>query len=101
MDEYPDDHFVFGREGEPGTEAMGKNTMRVRFNKFRDALGLSKEYKFYSWKHTGATAAVDAGIPERHIMDQLRHKSFETTDHYFRRHRGYKSDKIKLDWPEL
>ena len=75
--------------------------MRVRFNAIRDELGLSKEYKFYSWKHTGATAAVDAGIPERHLMDQLRHKSFEATDHYFRRHRGYQSPAIKENFPEL
>lgn len=101
LDQYPYDYYVFGREGEPGTEPQGKNTMRVRFNAIRDDLGLSKEYKFYSWKHTGATAAVDAGIPERHLMDQLRHKSFEATDHYFRRHRGYQSPAIKENFPEL
>jgi integrase len=101
LDQYPHDYYVFGREGEPGTEPHGKNTMRIRFNVIRDELGLSKEYKFYSWKHTGATAAVDAGIPERHLMDQLRHKSFEATDHYFRRHRGYQSPAIKENFPEL
>lgn len=101
LDKYPYNYYVFGREGEPGLEPLGKNTMRVRFNAIRDDMGLSKEYKFYSWKHTGATAAVDAGIPERHLMDQLRHKSFEATDHYFRRHRGYKSPAIQNEFPEL
>lgn len=101
LNTYSSDLYVFGREGCPGTEPMGKNTMRVKFNKFRDSLNMSKEYKFYSWKHTGASAAVDAGIPERHLMDQLRHKSFETTNYYFRRHKGYKSPDIQEKFPEI
>ena len=101
LQDIPKDFFVFGRHGYPGPEPMGKNTFRVRFNHIRDALKLSKEYKFYSWKHTGATAAVDAGIPERHLMNQLRHKSFESTDHYFRRHVGYRSPAIQDDFPDI
>lgn len=101
LQDYPADLYVFGRDGRPGPDPLGKNTLRVRFNHYRDKLGLSKEYKFYSWKHTGATAAVDAGIPERHLMDQLRHKSFETTDHYFRRHKGYRSPDIQVKFPKI
>ncbi|MDR1273878.1 MAG: site-specific integrase, partial [Odoribacteraceae bacterium] len=46
--------YVFGREGRPGDVPMGVNSFRCRFNRFRDELGLSKDYKFYSMKHTGA-----------------------------------------------
>ena len=95
------DFYVFGQHGYPGPREMGRNTFRERFNKIRDQLGLSKDYKFYSWKHTGATAAVDAGIPARHLMNQLRHKSFESTDHYFRRHVGWMSAAIQDEFPDI
>jgi len=100
LQDYPKQFCVFGQHGYPGPEPMGRNNFRVRFNRIRDQLGLSKDYKYYSWKHTGATAAVDAGIPERHLMDQLRHKSFESTDHYFRRHIGYRSPAIDDHFPD-
>lgn len=101
LQDCPKDFYVFGKHGHPGPEPMGRNNFRVRFNKIRDQLNLSKDYKWYSWKHTGATAAVDAGIPERHLMNQLRHKSFESTDHYFRRHVGYRSPAIDEQFPEI
>lgn len=101
LQDWPKDYYVFGQHGHPGPVPMGRNTFPHRFNVIRDALNLSKDYKFYSWKHTGATAAVDAGIPERHLMNQLRHKSFESTDHYFRRHVGWRSTPIQDEFPDI
>ena len=42
LNTYSSDLYVFGREGRPGLEPMEKNTMRVKFNKIRDALAYQK-----------------------------------------------------------
>lgn len=71
--------FIFGRKGIPGYEELGKNTLRNRFNKFRDKLKLSKEYKFYSFKHTEPGLLLDSGVTFKDLMDHLRHHDIEST----------------------
>lgn len=92
--------YIFGRQGMPGLEALGKNTMRTRFNKYRDTLKLSHEYKLYSFKHTGAGALLDSGITFKGLMDHLRHQDIESTYHYIRKHHSNKSDKIRNHFPD-
>lgn len=42
---YPEDWYLFSRDGQPGKHRLGKNTFRYRFDRIRDKLGLSKRYK--------------------------------------------------------
>lgn len=93
--------YVFGKSGRPGIEPLGKNTLRNRFNRIRDYHGYSKDYKLYSWKHTGAQALKDADASPYEIQRHLRHKSFETTERYLRKRMGEMSDKIKKDFPDI
>lgn len=74
------------RLGVPGLHPLGKNTMRNRFNEYRDALGISKKKKFYSWKHTGAISRYDNGMPIYELKDHLRHSSIATTEEYLKKH---------------
>ena len=83
---YPENFYVFGRLGVPGLHPLGKNTMRNRFNEYRDALGISKKKKFYSWKHTGAISRYDNGMPIYELKDHLRHSSIATTEEYLKKH---------------
>lgn len=85
--QYSGDLYVFGRNGCPGHLPFGKNTMRNHFNKFRDALHISKEKKFYSWKHTGAISSYDNGMPITELKDHLRHSSIMTTEEYLKKHK--------------
>jgi len=101
LQDYNPDFYVFSKAGIPGTECLGKNNLRNRFNRIRDGLGLSKEYKFYSWKHAGACALDDNNVPLTHIQNHLRHKSPEYTNNYLVRRRGFKSDEIRNNFPEL
>jgi integrase len=82
------DLYVFGKNGFPGPEHLGKNTMTNRFNKFRDRLKLSQQYKFYSWKHTGAIDASNQGMNPYDLKNHLRHSSLETTERYLQKRRG-------------
>jgi len=85
LDDYYHSLYIFGKNGCPGTEPLGKNTMRNRFNRYRDFLGISKEYKFYSWKHTGAIQLSENGVKAYDLQTHLRHKSYTTTEVYLRK----------------
>lgn len=100
INNYNKEFYVFSKYGIPGTQPLGKNTLRTRFNYFRDHLGLSKDYKFYSWKHSGAGSLDDINIPLRDIQKHLGHSSPEYTAIYLNRRRGFQNDKIKYNFPE-
>jgi len=82
---YPADYYVFGKFGVPCMVPFGKNTMRNRFNYYRDQLQISKDKKFYSWKHTGAISSYNNGMPIQELKDHLRHASIATTEEYVRK----------------
>lgn len=94
------DLYLFSKFGIPGKEPLGKNNLRNRFNRFRDSLGLNQDYKFYSWKHTGAGALDDINIPLRDIQEHLGHSSPEHTARYLKKKRGSKNNKIKYEFPK-
>lgn len=93
--------FVFGKFGRPGDEPLGKNTMRNRFNQYRDKLGLSQQYKFYSWKHTGAIDASEKGMNPYDLKNHLRHSSLEITERYLSKRRGNEAKNIDTFFEKL
>lgn len=82
---YDKNLYLFGRKGVPASRPMGKNTMRNRFNHYRELLHISADKKFYSWKHSGALSAIDNGATIYDVKDQLRHKSIMTTEEYLKK----------------
>lgn len=74
--------YVFSKNGEPGSDYLGKNYFRLKFNKYRDEIGFPEEYKLYSWKCTGAILFAMNGAPLPAVRDHLRHKHTATTDVY-------------------
>jgi integrase len=66
------------------TKPLPINSMMNRFRAVLRGLGFGKEYKFYSWKHTGAVACVRAGASLKELQIQLRHHSLEEVDRYIR-----------------
>jgi len=88
------DLYVFGKFGRPGDEPLGKNTLRNRFNRYREVLGISEEHKFYSWKHSGAIALIDNGAKPYDLKNHLRHASFNTTEIYLKKQNGNLDSKI-------
>ena len=51
--------YLFSASGRPGDRPLGKNYFRCHFNLLRDKLGLSPDYKLYSFKYTGGVALVN------------------------------------------
>ena len=81
---YPKEFYLFGRYNIPASKPMGKNTLRNRFNQYRDDLNISKQIKFYSWKHTGAISMVENGVSVWELQHHMRHSSITTTEEYIR-----------------
>jgi integrase len=98
---YDRSFYVFGAEGVPGPNHLGKNNLRFRFVKFRKALNMPTEYKFYSWKHTGGVMASEAGVPEKDISDQMGHTTLNTTSHYLKAKGGRRINSIRKNYPSI
>jgi len=96
---YHPDNYIFGQNGVPGPVPLGHNTMRNRFNKFRDDLEFPKTYKFYSMKHTGGGKLLESGLTLEEIRNHFGHKSIETTDHYVKRHFGNRNNRVIHNFP--
>lgn len=94
LQKYDQDLYVFGSDGIPGTQHYGKNTLRYRFNKYRDALGISKSKVWYSWKHSGAIDLIENGLQPYNLQEHLRHKSFSTTEEYLKKRIKNKERKV-------
>ncbi len=97
---YNREFYVFGRERVPGCEKLGHNTLRNRFNKYREQLNLPNIYKFYSMKHTGGGKLLEAGRTLEEIKSHFGHSSIETTDYYIKRHFGIRNQNIITKFPK-
>lgn len=91
--------LVIGKFGRPGTHGVGFNTLRVRFNKYRDRMKMSTSYKWYSFKHTGAGKLLESGATIVELMNQLGHIDITSTYHYIKRHFGERSEHIRTKFP--
>ena len=92
--------YVFGKKNTFGTQPMSENVMAYRFNRVRDRLGLPKGYKYYSFKHSGASVLHQSGnVSMRELMDHLRHTKLEATQHYVKRHTGIVNTRIRESFP--
>lgn len=91
--------YIFGKKHKFGTKPICENTLRWNFNKVRDRLNMPTGYKFYSFKHTGASNLHLSGISMRELMDQLRHTKLDATQHYLKKHCGIVNDRIRDNFP--
>lgn len=91
--------YVIGPYGRPGNRKIGLNTLRNRFNAFRDRLNLSYSYKWYSFKHTGAGKLLESGASIVELMNQLGHTDIASTYRYIRQHFGEKSEHVRNNFP--
>ena len=98
---YPAEFYVIGKNGISGRECLGSNNLRNRFNIIRDKLNLPKEYKLYSFKHTGNSRLVDSSVPVYHIQRQNGHSSMRSTEEYFKNKIGFKSPELVNNYPTL
>jgi len=92
--------YVFSWKGQMGTRVISENMLRFRFNKFRDKFGLSKDVKFYSLKHMGASYLVHSKVLDiLELKDHLRHSDLSATQHYVKKVLGEQNNAIRTQFP--
>ena len=72
---YPEDYFIISKKKHPDQEPVGKNYMWNHFDKIRKLINLPRDYKLYSFKHTGNVMAAKSGIGLKEIQMQNGHHS--------------------------
>lgn len=94
------EYYAFGKWQKPGPVPTGKGYALDKYNKYRDALQISKEKHLYSFKHTGNRDAYLAGVDIKSLQMQNRHHSLSETDKYLQE-LGLKKN-LQIDkFPEL
>lgn len=96
------DWFLFGRKFMPGPNHYPPNQMADSYRtRVLVPLNYSKDYTFYSWKHTGVVSLYRAGVKPYAIRLQLGHindKSFET---YLKSLGLFENDEIRNHYPDF
>jgi integrase len=92
--------YVVGPTGRPGYNPIGMNTLRSRFNVHRDRMKMNTQYKWYSFKHTGAGKLLESGATIVEVMNQLGHTDIASTYHYIKRHFGERSEHVRTKFPD-
>lgn len=100
---FPGDCFVFGHGGQPGEKHYTSTHFYDQLAGVLDVLKLSgRGYNLYSFKHTGAVMAYQAGIPVHIIQTMCGHSSPSQTEEYLRNLGLISMADPYLDlWPEI
>jgi integrase len=101
LHKYNHNCYLFTKKGIPGDSMVGINHMNYRHSKFLKEKGFSDKYSIYSWKGTGAVAAVKAGVNLKELKEQLRHSSLDMTDKYLKKQGFIEMDDIRRNFPSI
>lgn len=90
----PGDYLV-GEGMRPGKLQTTDRRLRYRWNKMRDATGISDRYKLYSLRDSGIIQKLQDGVSPEEVMKQADHSSLQITTIYARHVRPEGSHQIK------
>lgn len=93
---YDPNFYVFGSEGVPGVEPVGKGCFYHRHRQILIKLGIAKQgkYTIYGWKHSGNIRGLLLGISERSLIEQNGFADKRTFDIYVRRLSAYHNSEL-------
>lgn len=89
--------FIFSRGLKPGNQEIDPKHFRDHWEKVRKALGLKKEWKFYSLKDTGITEMLKHQVAPIEVRDQARHSSLAITEIYTDRTNSANQEIVEFD----
>jgi hypothetical protein len=97
--QYPEDYFIISKKKQPDRDPVGKNYMWNHFEKIRKLINLPRDYKLYSFKHTGNVMAVKSGIGLKDLQMQNGHHSLDQLNEYLRQMIGTESESLRYRGP--
>ena len=101
LDRYPSDYYLFGSYIEPSATIAAAKTYGDYFVKVRERLGWDSRYTLYSFRDTGITEMLQAGIPNIDVMKHADHSSLDVTTIYTRHKDCNLIDKISAKAPKF
>lgn len=78
----PPEYYVVGKGLLPGNEPCAYNTLGLRWNKMRKALGWKADKQMYSMRDSGIVQLIADGVDLHAVMIQAGHKDIATTNKY-------------------
>jgi len=84
---YPEECYIFGKEGVPGTAKVHANFFWDKHNrilKLTGLLALNPHFSLYSYKHSGVVSLYKATKDIKLVQRQCRHQTLEQTNTYLR-----------------
>lgn len=91
--------YLFTNDCKPGPKIMHESFHTRQWRAFKLKHNIPAEFKIYSFKHTGATAADKSGIDRREIQQQLGHNSLQQTEEYLEEWENKISEDIRNNFP--
>ncbi len=101
LDRFPSDYYLFGSYIEPSATIAATKTYGDYFVKVRERLGWDSHYTLYSFRDTGITEMLQAGIPNIDVMKHADHSSLDVTTIYTRHKDKSLIDKISSRAPKF
>ncbi len=102
IDRYPPDFYLFGKDGVPGKIPHSKKLFPQRH---QDLLKRHKyntrDYKFYSWKHTGAVMYYLATGDVKGLKEQGRWHSLDMVNEYLKNLGVMDIDRVRFNFPKI
>lgn len=96
------DEYLFGHNLLPDKKPINSKYIGHRYRRnVLNKLGFSKNYTFYSWKHSGVVAAWYAGLSKAAIMNQTGHRSSQSFDVYLKSLGLIDNEEFKNHYPSL
>ena len=84
------------------TKPISRNALTNRHKKILIELGFdTKEYKLYSWRHTGAIRAIKAGVTPKELQIHFDHHSLDQTNQYLRQMGFEDLDNLQKHFPSI
>jgi site-specific recombinase XerD len=80
----PREFYIFGQDGKPAAEPVGREFFARRFRKIRTKLELSGDYTLYGFKHTRVVHMKKDGAKDDEIMAVTGHRDFTSYTKYLR-----------------
>ncbi|MBW8323771.1 MAG: tyrosine-type recombinase/integrase, partial [Prolixibacteraceae bacterium] len=74
----PFNYYVFGKNGVPGPERMGRHYFTERYKPVKDKLGLDDKYTLYGYKHTRVVNLLMAGFTDQEVMSLTGHNDYKS-----------------------
>lgn len=93
----PDD-YILSVAFRQGKTPIAQRTFENHYNYVRRDLNISRQYNFYSLKHTGITNMLHAGVAPIKVKEQARHADLSITEAYIKRIGKADQDLLDLDF---